>query len=297
MPLTIWMTKVWGFGEPVGPLQFSTEGWRDKARSDLKPGDRVVLVGTLGVETKEDDRSRLLGMMEPTTEPVMALDYLTADRPEDLNEQGQYKWPHGLLNRAAWRFEAPRARLADISDRRFSMDSAQGIVPLTEAEAVEVMKLPRTPVALLESFKATVRIEGESAAQRRGAPPPSTTRAGIMHMRRAPAFTYALVIEESRKGFRPRVAGFKIGWAFEWTSRMRSFNQAAMPELGGLRYRGCMKQLWSTAMDAYRMEQAVLRRFGHVRHDNNQEVVTGISEDELASEWAQCMARISRGLG
>ena len=28
-PMTIYMTKVWGFDVPCGPLQFSTNGWRD----------------------------------------------------------------------------------------------------------------------------------------------------------------------------------------------------------------------------------------------------------------------------
>ena len=50
------MTKVWDFGAPVGPLQFSSEGWRRNAREVLRPGDIVVLVGTKGEETAEDDR-------------------------------------------------------------------------------------------------------------------------------------------------------------------------------------------------------------------------------------------------
>lgn len=59
--MTVWMTKVWGFGEPVGPLQFSTEGWRARARSQLQRGDVVVLVGTKGGETQEGERGLLLG--------------------------------------------------------------------------------------------------------------------------------------------------------------------------------------------------------------------------------------------
>jgi hypothetical protein len=291
------MTKVWGFGEPVGPLQFSTEGWRNRARSELKPGDYVVLVGTKGSQTQDDEQNRILGLMEPTTEPVMALDYLKADRPEDHNENGDYKWPFGLLNRAAWRFDEPRARLADISDRGFAMDSAQGIVALTPEEGARVLALPRTATALAQSIGATARIEGDTTARRRAAPPPTTTRRGTMHMRRAPAFTYALSLRAPGVGGRPPVQlGYKIGWAFDWEARMRTFNHVAMPALGGLTYAAGMKHLWPSAMAAYRMEQAVLKRFGEARHARNHEIVTGIEKDALEIVWASCMGEIKRRL-
>ncbi len=48
MASRIFITKVWGFSPPVGPLQFSSDGWRRNAREVLKPGDLVVLVGTKG---------------------------------------------------------------------------------------------------------------------------------------------------------------------------------------------------------------------------------------------------------
>ncbi|MDP1086633.1 hypothetical protein Q6245_30175, partial [Klebsiella pneumoniae] len=64
-------------------------------------------------------------------------------------------------------------RLADISDRSFAMDSAQGIVRLTADEAARVLALPRTPASLAQSIEATARIEGDTVARRRGAPPPT----------------------------------------------------------------------------------------------------------------------------
>jgi hypothetical protein len=100
----MYMTKVWGFSAPVGPLQFSTQGWRDNARADLKPGDLVVLVGTKGHPTDLSDQGRVLGMMEPTTEVVMSLDFEMHPRPTDFDDEGQYRWPYGLLNRRAWKF-------------------------------------------------------------------------------------------------------------------------------------------------------------------------------------------------
>lgn len=293
--MTVWMTKVWGFGEPVGPLQFSTEGWRARARSQLQRGDVVVLVGTKGGETQEGERGLLLGMMEPTTEPVMALDYLKAERDEDFNERGEYKWPFGLLNRAAWRFDEPRKRLSDVSTRGFAMDSAQGIVALTAEEGARALALPRTPAPLAVSVQAAARIHGDEIARRQGAPPPTTTRRGSMHMRRARAFTYALKLSAPQGGGRPPVhVGYKVGWAFDWEARMRAFNHASLPKLGGLTYSAGMKTLWGTAMDAYRMEQAVLKRFDKTRHAGNHEVIEGVGKDQLELAWAGCLAEVKR---
>lgn len=33
--MTVYLTKVWGSGDPSGPLQFSLEGWRERAREVL----------------------------------------------------------------------------------------------------------------------------------------------------------------------------------------------------------------------------------------------------------------------
>lgn len=47
--------QTWGFSVPSGPRQFSTNGWRINARSTLEPSDLVVIVGTKGAETDEDE--------------------------------------------------------------------------------------------------------------------------------------------------------------------------------------------------------------------------------------------------
>lgn len=281
------MTKTWGFRTPSGPLQFSLQGWRDRARQLLKPGDLVVIVGTMGDETLEEERGRILGLMEPSTVVVSSLDYDLARGPRDFDDAGNYRWPYGLELHQAWRFAEPRARLAEISARRFSMDSAQGIVPLLEREAGQILALPREPVGLRRAVKASARVEGEEAARRKGAPPPTTTRTGFMHMRRAPAFTYVMAIEGAS------VPAFKIGWAFDWKQRERQFNQAAMPAIGGLRYKTVFKELWQTANEAFRMEQSLLRDFDSNRHPSNSEIVSKISVETVQQAWIDYL-RISR---
>jgi hypothetical protein len=283
--MTVYLTKVWGFSEPVGPLQFSTEGWRDRARRSLRPGDLVVLVGTKGPPTVDDERGRLLGVMEPTTEPVLSLDFDLPTRPEHFDESANYKWPYGLLNRNAWRL-LDRPLLEDISDRSFNMDSALGLVELTPAEAERILALRRTEAPLLApTVRARARIDGLDAVRRRSAPPPTTARRGVMHMRRAPAFTYALRLNGAS------AIAFKIGWAFDYKQRTRQFNTASMPQLGGISYIPVLNQLWDTARQAFAMEQALLRHFDARRHPHNGEIIFGVTENELQSSWIDFMRR------
>jgi hypothetical protein len=290
--MAIYLTKVWGFGEPCGPLQFSMEGWRDRARDELAPGDRVILVGTKGEPTDKDDQGRVLGMMEPTTQVVLSLDFDLPTWDHDFNEQGEYRWPYGLLNRRAWKFPA-RPPLDEITTRPFGMDAASGIVRLTDDEAARVMRLERQEVELLQPVRARARLEGEEAARRRGAPLPTTTRTGIMHLRRAPAYTYAMAVEGAS-----RIA-FKIGWAFDFRARQGDFNLYALPTLGGLRYEARLQHLWGTARAAFKMEQALLRRFDSSRLPANREVVVAVRYDELQAAWIDYLhnSRRSRSAG
>lgn len=250
----------------------------------ILPDDLVVIVGTMGDETLASERGMILGLMEPTTDIVSSLDYDLARGPRDFDDDGNYRWPFGLELRRAWRFSEPRTATTQFSSRRFSMDSAQGIVPLLADEAGPILALPREPVELLRPARAEARMSGLDAARRRRAPPPTTKRTGIMHMRRAPAFTYAMAIEGGR------LPSVKIGWAFDWQQRERHFNQAAMPDLGGLRYRTILYELWDTAMDAFRMEQALLRIFDSRRHPRNREIIAPLDSKTIEETWINYLA-------
>lgn len=278
------MTKTWGFGAPVGPLQFSSEGFRRNARAALQPGDLVVIVGTKGEETAEDDRGKLLGIMEPTTEPVLSLDFDVPRNEQDLDKDGHYKWPYGLLNRRAWRLIDRPYLIPDVSKRAFSMDAAQGIVELTPDEAAKIAALRREEVPLLEArVAARARVDGTDRARRRVSPSPSTMRRGVMHMRVFSAYTYAMEI----KG--PQGLAYKIGWAFDYAQRARQFNQAALPGIGGVRYTPKLFHLCDTARQAFRMEQTLLNHFARHRHRDNHEVLYDLTFDELQAFWIACI--------
>ena len=281
--MRLFLTKVWGWDAPVGPLQFSTSGWRDNALRKLEDGDRVVLVGTTGEQTPGDMKGRLLGVMEPSREPVMSLDFDVQARPGDFVD-GEYKWPVGLMNLRAWSLPQ-RPRLNEVSDRTFSMDSAQGIVPLSDDEVARVLELDWLEEALMQpTAQAQARIAKRHGTAKRTAPPPTTTRRGVMHMRRAPAFTYAMRVA----GARP--SAFKIGWAFDFKQRARQFNRAAMPSLGGLEYQPFRFHLWDTARQAYAMEQALLAKLSDRLHGENGEIITGLSEKELDAAWVTAIS-------
>jgi len=279
----LFLTKVWGWDVPVGPLQFSTSGWRDNALRQLEDGDRVVLVGTTGDQTPDDMKGRLLGVMEPSREPVMSLDFDLRARPGDFVD-GEYKWPVGLMNLRAWSLPQ-RPRLTQISDRKFSMDSAQGIVPLSDDEAARVLELDWREEALMQpTAQAQARMAKRHGTPKRTAPPPTTTRRGVMHMRRAPAYTYAMQVA----GARP--SAFKIGWAFDFKQRAREFNHAAMPGLGGLEYKPFRYHLWDTARQAYAMEQALLAKLSDRLHRDNGEIVIGLSDKALDAAWVAAVS-------
>lgn len=283
--MTVFITKTWGFGYPAGPLQFGAQGDRDRARNErLSEGDFVVYVGTLNEPTPEEERGRLLALVEPTKLPVRSLDYPVDQNPWDFNDDGSYKWPYGLQLKKAWILE-DRPLLKSISDRKFGRDSARTIVPLTEEESIQVLGLRRKAVPLSRPLSVAnlAELKGEATAMKQTAPPPTTQRAGCMHMRRHAAFTYAMSIEGAS------ISAFKVGWSFSFRKRQKQFNQASMPMLGGLKYQTKLHKLWDTARQAFAMEQQVLYQLREMRHRQNSEVVVGLTEAELLQVWNTCV--------
>jgi hypothetical protein len=218
--MTMFLTKVWGFSVPCGPLQFSLAGWRDRARDMLSNGDLVVLVGTKEAPTDSAERGRVLGIMKPTKEPVMSLDFQLETFSHDFNDEGEYKWPYALINNRAWLL-LDRPLLDEVTSRSFNMDAAAGIVPLHDAETNHILTLRREEIEVLKPIGVQARLEGYEVARRRNTPPPTTKRTGIMHVRHAPAYTYAMEVRGAA------ITAFKIGWAFNYN--VRAHNSIFIP--------------------------------------------------------------------
>jgi len=247
-----------------------------------------VLVGTMGDQTSDDMKGRLLGIMEPTSEPVMSLDFNVRKSPGHFVD-GKYKWPFGLMNLRAWSLPE-RPLLSEISNRKFGMASAQGIVALSDVEAKRVRALSWAEEDLLQpTASAKERMHRKHGVAKPTAPPPTTTRRGVMHMRRAQAYTYAMLVI----GAQP--TAFKIGWAFDFKQRARQFNRSSMPDLGGLRYRPHLFRLWDTARQAYAMEQRLLDQFVEQRHPENNEIVLRIEPRILEDIWKETVRKLIKG--
>jgi hypothetical protein len=283
--MMMFVSKVWGFDNPCGPLVFGIAGWRDNAIRQLRRGDRVILVGTKGEETVEADRNRVLGMMEPSTTPVASSDfpYPNPDDKRLFRDDGSYRWPYGVLNYRAWEF-SPGLFLDDVAPRpgnSFGSAAAAGIVPLTADEEARVLAHPFTEIPLLNSISADRKLFGDEATKRRTAPPPAQgVRRGTMHMRREPAFVYWFRLEAANT-----VAGQKIGWAFDWRQRVRQFNSVSLSPLGGLLYKPYKTQLFGTAREAFGVEQAILTSFNSRRHPGNPEVLACVTTSEIDDVW------------
>jgi len=189
----MFVSKVWGFDNPSGPLVFNSAGWRRNSARRLKAGDRVILVGTRGEETPAPDRNRVLGMMEPSTVEVATSDFIVPDRADRrlFREDGAYRWPYGLLNHRAWQF-APGLFLDAVAPREanpFGTAAAAGIVPLTAEEEARVLAHPYHEISLLRSISTDRKLYGEDEARKRNAPPPTEgARRGIMQMRSGAAY-------------------------------------------------------------------------------------------------------------
>lgn len=291
----MFVSKVWGFDNPCGPLVFSSAGWRDNAAKRLKRGDRVILVGTKGDETSEPDRNRVLCMMEPSTQHVATSDFPLPPLSDRrlFRDDGSYRWPYGLLNYHAWEFD-PGLFLEAVAPRPgnpFGSAAAAGIVPLTSDEEARVLAHPHQEIPLLKSVNADQKLYGGNGTKRRGAPVPAEgVRRGIMHMRNEPAFIYWFRLELDNA-----IVGHKIGWAFEWKRRLNQFNSVSLSALGGVLYKAHRMQKFNTARQAFALEQRMLSAFDDRRHPNNREILTGVTLSKLEQAWDEYMTAAMLG--
>lgn len=286
--MTMFLKKTWGFSDPCGPLVFSREGARDNARRVVGEGELVVIVGTKGDETAEREQGMVLGLMEPSKLPVSASSYDFGTNAKLYDEQGRFKWPFGLELRRAWRFDEPWTTFADICDRYHGREGALSLASIEDDEERQILSLPKTEVRLLQPARVSARITGKARTGQNAAPPPSTTRRGVMHLRRAPAFTYAMRLRGAER------SAYKIGWAFDWEVRNRNFNRYALPSLGGIRYEIKFTELWDTAMSAFKMEQKILNHYTSNRHPDNSEVLVGVADVDLENQWRNAVMALRR---
>lgn len=293
--MSLFLTKVWGFREPAGPLPFNAPGNRKRALEMLATGDRVLYVATKGDEVEPQYHGKLLAMVEPTRTTANTLDYPVVSRAIDYNDAGEFRWPFALTLNRAWRFD-PEVPLEQVISRSFSMDAVTSIVPLTTEEEAAILALSHHEIPVLQPHLAKLnQLARDDLARSKSSPGVALVRKGLMTLRDAPAFTYCMTIERAERRDSARrigstrndhdILGFKIGWAFDPKRRRHDFNHAALPSLGGLRYEIFRTEQWRTTRDAWAMEQAILRRFDVNRSRHNHEVLAGITIRQIEAAW------------
>lgn len=148
----VWITSFWGFSpESEGYLGFTREGDRTWFLRQHRPGDLVMIYGTMGNDTEEAMRGRVLGFLE--VEPRTTRDVAR------MSPAGRrWKQDNGLSDR--WTFAVPVARAwraTDLPDVRaiapltlgpganFQLIASRG-VPLTPEEAGSALSVQVRPV-------------------------------------------------------------------------------------------------------------------------------------------------------
>jgi hypothetical protein len=269
--LKIYATLAWGFAPELwGAIGFSTESVRNSLADDLrKSGGLVLTMGTMGDETAEPERGRLLGLHEMATRPVPTEDMVAPDRwANHLAENGgQPKWPFGLPIISAERFLSPPLRaylLPRLHDENLHRKLASNYELLTPKEAARVLAQVREPVPeIWASAKASFVTH---LLQRPHSGPPPTKGVRVLSARSGPAATYCFRLQGSALGQVARHIApstskleiFKVGFSNDPVRRLRELN-AYLPDERTLGWVADWAQWHRDEINAWTMEQQVFR--------------------------------------
>lgn len=148
------LTKVWGYDPTTWPvLGFGTIGGVNKLGREYNSGDWIVLAGTQSEPTQEEDRGRLLGMVQVTNMVIDVLPILislgTTVGAETYKEDGSFKWPKGFPYLKALSFIDKPLLKQTILDRSGQYDRAEAAyaIELSEEHARIIWQLPNVETA------------------------------------------------------------------------------------------------------------------------------------------------------
>ncbi len=252
--MTMYATKVWGFIPKNWPLvTFGREGTRNKLRGLWQPGDTMLLIGTMGQNTPESDRGRILGFYEFTSIPVLTRDVVS---PDTLQEHGD-KWPFALLAVKAWRLDQPpifKEVLPALNARMPGMALASGFDRLTPEEEAAVRSFGYTQEVVpmsqaAEEAASKTELLGWLKSAQRG---PVPAVGSNYEVTRDPQEAKTYLLKLSSKPI------MKIGWAIDPTARAIGLSEPLVPALTGDEWVVVLTQNWPDERLAYLMEQAFL---------------------------------------
>lgn len=278
--MKIFATRVWGLGfERIPIATFGSEGHLNRLLKLAQRGDRLVFVGTKTDRTPPALQGRLLGMGEIGFEPLRTLEIVShAELDErDFDERGNYKFPHAVALTEAWRF-VPQPLLTETLSDQLTMLATPGVEELDAADVQRVLALTAEQLVLPElPSLARMRRLNEILRPTTG-PRPSDAAYSVERSAQNAATTYAL-----RFGKRNN---FKIGHAEDVKARLTAINQHVPVEVLNEQWSIYLTQPWKTSVEAYDMEQRVLKRMETKRSGFERLQCT---ETELSSAWTTAL--------
>ncbi len=140
--------KVWGYDPETWPvLGFGKPAGADTLSREYSTGDWIVLVGTKSEPTHEDDRGRLLGLVQVTNK-IIEVEPLLKDLQTEIDDNayqnGQFKWPQGFPFLSALAFR-DRPLIDDLfpgRNRTMGRVEAAFAMRLSDEEAQVIAALP-----------------------------------------------------------------------------------------------------------------------------------------------------------
>jgi hypothetical protein len=278
--MKIFATRVWGLGFERLPIAtFGSEGHLNRLLKLAKRGDRLLFVGTKTGRTAPALQGRLLGMAEIGFEPLRTLEIVAhVDLDErDFDERGHYKFPHAVALTEAWRF-APQPLLTDTLSDQLTMLATPGVEELNDEDVRRVLALNLERLVLPELPSLTRMRHLNDVLRPTTGPRPGDATYGAQRSAQNAASTYAL-----RFGKR---SIFKIGHAEDVKERLAAVNQHVPIEVLNEQWSIYLTQPWKTSIEAYEMEQRVLKRMDVKRSAFERVQCT---ETELTSAWTAAL--------
>lgn len=277
--MQVFVIRAWGFDPERWPfITFSSEDNRDRLLTESSLGDRVVIVGTLRQPTPEQMRGKLLGMAEIGRIPFDTADiYGEAVRAKRVNDEESYfLWPKALPMLRAWRFTAT-PRLVDLLEGNLSYHTTYQAIALSQTDAISVLQLSATLVKL-----ATLDSSGNpmlpdqviAPTSPTTGPKPSSWISEVGRYAEREAFTYAFQFGSSNI--------WKIGHTVNINDRIKQVNCHIPVELIAEKWNAKFWQRWYSEVDAYDMEQRVLKILESYRTEGER---VRCSEETLWSAW------------
>lgn len=283
-----------------GAFGFSHERVRDNLARELKSGDWVLSIGTMGEPTPENLRGRLLALMQLGRRQVVTQDYVEPNHwNEHLASNGGYpRWPYGLPIVAAEVFDnllpykdviIPRFR-----DQNLHMKLASNYEKLSADEERRVLQLPRTLAPLIYSAHNS-SFQANLLPRRPGPKPSSSVR--TLTPKSGPAATYVMRLEgELAASLFPKSLGgaiLKGGFSNDPSRRLAEVN-SFYPAPAKLRWKLEWQQWHKDELNAYALEQEFFRQLGLYGFQNVKGEIYVGNERQLSSAWTTAIGLARR---